>query len=65
MTIRYPDGVIQTKSRGRPRSPARLEQVGVSLPAPYVRRLEQIAEARDMKVSAIVRHLLIMRLPPE
>ncbi len=64
MTTRYPDGVQEPRQRGRPRVAERMEPVGVSLPRAYVQRLEHIAEERGMKVSAVVRHLLIMRLLP-
>jgi len=63
MSARYPDRIETARPRGRPRVEERLEFVGTSLPKAYVQRLEQIAEQRDMKVSALVRQLLIMRLP--
>ena len=65
MSTRYPDGVQEPRQRGRPRVDQPLEQVGVSLPPAYVKRLEAMAERKDMKVSALVRHLLFVRLPPD
>ena len=65
MSERNPVPVVPVKPRGRPRMEDRMEQVGVCLPRAYVQRLEQIAEQRDMKVSALVRQLLTVKLPPE
>lgn len=51
------------KRRGRPRVSERGSTVSTWLPTSYHDRLVRIAEAQDVKVSALVRSLLILRLP--
>jgi hypothetical protein len=62
MTIRYPEGVRETKPRGRPRVEEPGSSVSTWLPASYHDRLIHMANQREVKVSALVRTLLIMRL---
>ena len=64
MTIRYPEGVRETKARGRPRVAERMEPVMTRLPTGVYDRLCQQAQGRGEPLSVIVRELLILRLPP-
>lgn len=62
------DKVPVTRGPGRPRTVCSEKQAGstvtVYLPAPYHDRLSQLAARReDKSVSAVVRQLLILRLP--
>lgn len=53
--------------RGRPIGSTRASEhgstVSTCVPASYHERLVRIAQERDMKVSALVRQLLIVRVP--
>lgn len=64
MMPRYPDGEPKQKRRGRPRVPEPLEPVMTRLPRGEYERLCRAATKQDMPVSALVRRLLILRLPP-
>jgi hypothetical protein len=64
MTTRYPDGVQEPRQRGRPRVVEPHSSVSTWLPSRYHDRLIQLANQKDVKVSALVRDLLILRLKP-
>ena len=57
-----PKLLVPVRRRGRPPAEERLEQVGVSLPPSYVKRLEQLAQVHDMSMSKLVRNIIILRL---
>ncbi len=65
MTVRYPDGVQETPRRGRPRVDEPLEPVATRLPRGVYDQLCREAFQRDMKLSALVRNIVILRLPPK
>lgn len=65
MIPRYPDGVRETRRPGRPRVAEPRSTVSTWLPASVHDQLIQVAQAREMPVSALVRHLIILRLPRE
>ena len=60
--LRYSD-VPTGRPPGRPRVDRRMEPVMTRLPMPAYDRLVREALRQDVKVSALVRHLLILRLP--
>ena len=62
---RYPDGVQQPRPRGRPRVDEPLEPVMVRLPQGVYEQICREALHREMKVSAFLRHIVVMRLPPK
>ena len=64
MTPRYPDGVREAKQRGRPRVNEPGSSVSTWLPAGYHDKLIEMANQREVPVSALVRQLIIMRLKP-
>lgn len=53
------------RPRGRPRVESRMEPVTTRLPLREYDRLINAARDRDIHVSALVRQLLILRLPRE
>ena len=61
-TTRYPDGVQETRQRGRPRVEEPLERVSTRLPLPVYAELCRAANAQETSVSMLVRKLLVMRL---
>lgn len=56
------DGVRVPRPRGRPRVEEPHATVSTWLPASYHDRLIQLANQQEVKVSALVRTLLILRL---
>lgn len=65
VTPRYPDGVRETRPRGRPRVNEPRSWVSTKLPASAHDRLCQIAAERETSVSALVRQILIVNIPRE
>lgn len=57
--------VTSVRPRGRPRVEERMEPVTTRLPVGEYDRLVRAANLQDIHVSALVRRLLILRLPPE
>lgn len=55
--------VQERRGRGRPRVDEARSSVSTWVPASYHDRLIRIAQAQDKSVSAVVRQLLILRLP--
>ncbi len=51
------------KGRGRPKATEPGSSVSTWLPASYHDRLIRIAQAKDVKVSALVREMLTLKLP--
>ena len=62
MTTRYPDGVQEPRQRGRPRVEEPHSSVSTWLPCRYHDRLIEMANQKEVKVSALVRDLLILRI---
>ena len=66
MSTRYPDGVQEPRQRGRPRVAERKHPVMTTLPTGIYDQICRQALAEDVKLSAFVRSLIVMRLtPPE
>jgi hypothetical protein len=65
MTLRYPDGVREVPRMGRPRVDEPLEPVATRLPRGVYDQLCLEAAQREMKLSELVRNIVIMRLPPK
>lgn len=56
---------LAQKGRGRPPVQEPRSTVSTWLPASAHDRLIKVANAREMSVSAIVRHIIITGVPPE
>lgn len=62
MTIRYPEGVQETKQMGRPRVADPMEPVMTRLPTPVYDELCRRARGQGEPLSVIVRNLIVMQL---
>jgi len=54
---------VPPRGRGRPRVEAPLERVSTRIPTPHYDRLVRLANKRDQSVSALIRQLLVLKLP--
>lgn len=60
---RYPDGVLETRGRGRPRVEEPLERVSTRLPVPVYDQLVRVANAQETSVADVMRQIVIVGLP--
>lgn len=66
MIPRYPDGIRETRGRGRPRVEEPRSSVSTWLPARTHAQLQEIAKREtEGSISALVRRILIVTLPRE